>query len=114
MEAKGFHALFDVEGTALYKQQHANGVVNGVNGTIAKPHEFVIIEPVASGTVRLFSAALHGALIKEGESLNKSIVVTTVAWADLAANSFGANEDMTFISLVELETSLLDNLSETN
>ncbi|KAK0728741.1 phenolpthiocerol synthesis polyketide synthase ppsB [Lasiosphaeria miniovina] len=108
LEAKGFYAVFAVEGAALYKQQpqqHANGV----NGAAPSKREFVIIEPSApSNAVASFSGALQNALEKEKSP--KSVV--SAAWPDLGIQSADEAEGKTFISLVELETPLLDDLSE--
>lgn len=106
LEAKGFRPVFEVDGAALYKQQPEQKT-NGVNGTSdAAPSKgnFVIIEPSSpSSAVKSFSSALQKALREEDHS------PVATAWEDLKVE--GA-EGKTFISLVELETPLLDNLSE--
>lgn len=108
LEAKGFLPVFNVDGAALYKQQpeqKTNGV-NGANGAAPSKSDFIIVEPTSPSTgVKAFSKSLQKAL----EVDSHSSVTTT--WADLSAQDDGA-EGKTFISLVELETPLLDNLSE--
>ena len=108
LESKGFRRVFGVDGAALYRQQpeQTNGV-NGVNGVASSMREFVIIEPSApSSAVKSFSRALQKAF---GEECHKSVAT---AWADLSIQGADEAEGKTFISLVELETPLLDNLSE--
>ncbi|ROV92576.1 hypothetical protein VMCG_08954 [Cytospora schulzeri] len=113
LEAKGFRPVFDVDGAALYKQQpeHTNGVngVNGVNGAAPRKRDFVIIEPSApSSAIKSFSSALQKALEDE---CYKSVAT---AWDELSIQGTDETEGKTFISLVELETPLLDNLSESD
>ena len=107
LEDKGFRPVFAVEGAALYKQQPE--ATNGVNGTTPSKRDFIIIEPSSpSSAVESFSSALQKALRDEG---HKS---AATAWADLSVQSAEDTEGKTFISLVELETPLLDNLSESD
>lgn len=101
LEAKGFRLVFGVNGAALYKQQAEHEYTNGVN------HEFVIIEPsTPSSAVKSFSSALQKALGDEG---HESVIE---AWADLSIQGADEAAGKTFISLAELETPLLDSLSE--
>lgn len=107
LEAKGFHLVFGVDGAALYKQQpeHIN-VVNGVNGIIPKKSNFVIIEPsIPSNAVKIFSRFLQKALGDDHESI-------TTAWSDFSIQTVEEMEGKTVISLLELETPLLENLSK--
>lgn len=108
LEAKGFYPVFAVDGAVLYKQQHEHVKgVNGVNDTASNRRDFVIIEPSApSSAVKSFSSALQKAL---GDECHKSV---SIAWKDLAIQGSDGAIGKTFISLVELETPLLDNLSE--
>lgn len=109
LEAKGFYPVFSVDGAALYKQrpeQKTNGV-NGTNDAAPSKRDFVIIEPsFSSSAVKAFSSALQKALEVE----NNSSVATS--WTDLNLQGADGAEGKIFISLVELETPLLDNLSE--
>lgn len=108
LEAKGFYPLFKVDGAALYKQQQQANGVNGTNESAQSQGKFVIIEPSSpSSAVKSFSSALQKAIRDE----NHSSVAT--AWTDLSIQG-GGSEGLTFISLVELETPLLDNISETD
>ena len=102
LESKGFRHVFGVDGAALYRQQpeHTNGMASSMR-------EFVIIEPSApSSAVKSFSSALQKAF---GGECHKSVAT---ALADLSIQGADEAEGKTFISLVELETPLLDNLSE--
>lgn len=103
--AKGFRPVFSVDGAALYKQQPEN--TNGVNGADSRKREFVIIEPsTPSSAVKSFSSCLQKALEEE---CYKSVATT---WENLSIQGADEAEGKTFISLVELETPLLENLSE--
>lgn len=106
--AKGFQSVFATDGAALYKQkaEHTNGV-NGVNGAASSKRDFVIIEPsTPSSAVKSFSSALQRVL---GEECHNSVARS---WADLSFQGTDGTENKAFISLVELEMPLLDNLSE--
>jgi acyl transferase domain-containing protein len=103
LEAEGFRPVFSVDGAALYKRR-GDQKPNGVNGTAPSKCEFVIIEPSApSSAVRSFSTALQNALGEEG---HESVATR---WAELDVEAAAGKA---FISLVELEMALLDNLSE--
>ncbi|KAI3397078.1 hypothetical protein diail_11220 [Diaporthe ilicicola] len=105
LEAKGFRPVFSIDGAALYKQQPEKQT-NGVNGAVPSKHDFVIIVPSSpSSAVRSFSSALQKTL---GEGSHDSVVT---AWADLSIAA-ADSEGRTFISLMELENPLLDDLSE--
>lgn len=105
LEAKGFRPVFGVNGAALYKHQPEH--TNGVNGAGPSKGDFVIVEPSApSSAVKSFSSSLQKAL--KGEC-HKSVATS---WADLSIQGTDETEGKTFISLVELETPLLENLSE--
>lgn len=105
LEARGFRPVFSVDGAALYKQQPEN--TNGVNGADSSKRDFVIIEPSApSSAVKSFSSCLQKALEEE---CYKSVATT---WENLSIQGADEAEGKTFISLVELETPLLENLSE--
>ncbi|KAJ0122144.1 reducing polyketide synthase [Diaporthe amygdali] len=109
LEAKGFRPVFGVEGAALYKQQpeqQSNGV-NGVNGTSSSTRDFIVIEPTTPSTpIKSFSSALQKALRDENHSS------AAMSWADFSIQGANETEGKTFISLVELENPLLDDLSE--
>lgn len=105
LESKGFRRIFGADGAVMYKQclEHSNGV----NGTSLNKRDFVIIEPsIPSSIVRSFSNALQKVLGEEG---HKSVATP---WADLNFQYADEAKEKTYISLVELETPLLDNLSE--
>lgn len=105
LESKGFYRVFGVERAVLYKQRPKH--VNGVNGTSLSKRDFVIIEPSCpSMTVKSFSNALQNALEEEGQ---KSVATP---WRELAIQCAGEAKGKTYISLVELEIPLLDDLSE--
>jgi hypothetical protein len=107
LEAKGFRLIFDVLGAdksvALYKQPQSEYT----NGTSKK--EFVIIEPSTSSvTTKSFSNAAKEALRDQGYS------ASATTWVDINAKAANEIEGKTFISLLELEQPLLDNLTETD
>jgi zearalenone synthase (highly reducing iterative type I polyketide synthase) len=111
LEAKGFRLSFCNQGAAIYKQQpeRTNGHdrLNGMNGGAASSREFVIIEPTAPSTAaKSFSNALQKELIKQCQ---KAVVTS---WANFSIQHAEKVEGRTLISLVELETPLLDRLSE--
>ena len=102
LKAKGFRSVLAVDGAALYKQQHEYS--NGVNGI---SRDFVIVEPSPlSSAVKSFSSALQKVL---GEDCHRSVATT---WKDFSIQSADEAVGKTFISLLEMETPLLDNLSE--
>lgn len=106
-EAKGFRRVLGVNGAALYHPQSEH--TNNVNGNAPSKRDFVIIEPsTPSSAAKSFSNALQKAL--EEESI-KSVALT---WEDLCVQSADEAESKTYVSLVELETPMLDNLSEPN
>lgn len=108
LEAKGFRHVFFAEGAALYKKQpeQTNGV-SGVNGATPSQRDFVIIEPSApSAAVTSFSSTLQRLLREEGHK------PVSTAWSDLSIEGAEEAEGKTYISLAELETPLLDDLSE--
>ncbi|KAF7175096.1 hypothetical protein CNMCM7691_006500 [Aspergillus felis] len=111
LETKGFQRVFDVEkSVALYKKrqsENANGLTNGyTNGTSSKS-DLVIIEPPATNSgIITFCSALEATLRDHGYS----VLVTN--WAEIGARAATDFEGKTFISLLELEQPLLDNLAE--
>jgi hypothetical protein len=105
LKDKGFRFIFDVAGAdksvALYKQQQSEQT----NGTLK--NDFIIIEPsTSSSTIKSFSSALKDALEDKGYSASAT---TRAGISARAADEF---EGKTFISLLELEQALLDNLSQ--
>lgn len=110
LEAKGFRLSFCIQGAAIYKQQsERTNDTDYVNGDVTNNSEFVVIEPSApSTTVKSFSSALQKELAKEFQK----IIVTT--WSDFSIQHADETEGRTLISLVELESPLLDRLSESD
>lgn len=105
LESKGFRRVFGVDGAVLYRQRSEH--VNGVNGTSLSKLGFVIIEPSCpSVMVKSFSNSLQNALGADGY---KSVAAT---WAELTIRCADEAKGKTYISLVEMETPLLNNLSE--
>ncbi|KAM7203575.1 hypothetical protein V8F33_002195 [Rhypophila sp. PSN 637] len=86
---------------------HTNGInghSNGVNGHADEHHKLTILEPTAlSPLVQSFSAKLQKQLGDQGYSLTIKTDVTTA----------NPTTDRVIISLLELDTPLLSNLSET-
>lgn len=106
LEDKGFYPVFNIDGAALYKQQQKTNGVSGTNGAAPGKNSFVIVEPPSpSSAIKAFSSSLQKALEKA------SHISVATAWSDLSVQGDGS-EGKSFISLVELETPLLDNLSE--
>ena len=102
---KGFQivsSIVDGESLALYsyKELQTEAVPNGVS-----KHEVVIMKPsTANSTTQGFSSMLEKALESQGYS------VTTESWgADINADD---PKGKTYVSLLELEQPVLDNLSE--
>jgi zearalenone synthase (highly reducing iterative type I polyketide synthase) len=105
LENKGFSCVFAMDGAGLYEQKSEN--TNGVNGTAKR--NFVIVEPpTLSIWAKSFSAALQKSL--EGEDYEAAMI----SWKDLSIQSAADAEGKTFISLVELETPLLQHMSESD
>ncbi|KAL4947686.1 phenolpthiocerol synthesis polyketide synthase ppsB [Aspergillus filifer] len=103
LETKSFRCVFGIErSVALYEKResaHANGTSTKSN--------LVIIEPSAtSNSINTFSCALQDTLRDYGYP----VLVTN--WVDISACAATELEGKTFISLLELEQPLLDNLSE--
>ncbi|KAL6232450.1 hypothetical protein BDW75DRAFT_247185 [Aspergillus navahoensis] len=111
LEAKGFRRVFDVEkSVALYRKrqsEHANGLTSGyTNGTSSKSDLVIIEPPATSSGIISFCSALQTTLRDHGYS------VLVANWAEISARAAIDLEGKTFISLLELEQPLLDNLSE--
>ncbi|PKX89224.1 type I polyketide synthase [Aspergillus novofumigatus IBT 16806] len=105
-----FWRLTDFDASLIRQSEHANGLTNGytngnTNGTSSKS-DLVIIEPPATNSGISFCSALQATLRDHGYS----VVVTN--WAEISARAATDLEGKTFISLLELEQPLLDNLSE--
>ena len=105
MANKGFRivsSIVDGESLALYshKEPQTEALANGV-----LKHEFVIMKPSrANSASQGFSTMLEKALESQGYS------VTTESWgADINADD---PKGKTYVSLLELEQPVLDNLSE--
>lgn len=105
LKAKGFNPVFSANGVALYRKQPDR--IDNVNGETPRRRDFMIIEPSApSNTVKSFSSFLQIAL---REQCHESVTMT---WANLNIERGENTAGKMIISLVELETPLLANLSE--
>lgn len=107
LEAKGFRRVFGVENSVvLYKKQQSEPANGHTNGSSTKPDVFIIEPTVTSNRINSFSGDLQVTLRDHGYP----VVVTN--WTEVSARPSADLEGNTFISLLELETPLLDALSE--